>query len=402
MQKLALTLAMLMATTAPSFAQFPGGAAATGPIEVGVITLQPESTPITTVLPGRVIASATADVRPQVGGVVTEVQVREGQRVEAGAVIAKVDPATYEADVAVAEAALVSAQAQVPTAQATVERYQTLNASGGISRAELDTALVTLAQAQAAVTSAEAQLRVANLTLERSTITAPISGVLGTINVQVGSLLTASQTEALTTIRQVDPVDITLVESSANLLSARQSSRDRQPPSDTAEPPRLAVTLTLEDGSSYDQEGSVSSMDMVVSETTGTFTLQASMPNPDRVLLPGMFVRATISFGDQDGIFLVPQRAVTFNEDGLPTAYFVGADKTVEQHVLAASRVVNNAWVVTDGITAGDQLIVDGLQKIEVGTAISPLEVTMEANGVIYQEAPAVPSEGAAPAEGAN
>lgn len=382
------------------------GMGAMGPTEVGVITLQPESTPITSVLPGRIIASATADVRPQVGGIVTEVLVREGQPVEAGAVIARIDPATYEADVAVAEASVASAEAQVPTAQATVDRYRTLVASGGISQAELDTAEVTLAQAQAAVTSAKAQLRVANLTLERSTITAPISGIVGAINVQVGSLLIASQADALTTIRQVDPVDVTLVESSSNLLSARQSMRSQQPAEATDEPPRLAVTLTLEDGSAYDQEGSVSSMDLVVSETTGTFTLHASMPNPDRLLLPGMFVRATIHFGEQDNVYLVPQRAVTFNEDGQPTAYFVGADSKVEQHVLTAERAVNSAWVVTAGVEAGDRLIVDGLQKIDIGTEVSPIEVTVEANGVVYQDMPqgqpaagSAPPEGAAPAE---
>lgn len=270
-----------------------------GPTEVGVIALQPEAAPITTVLPGRVVASATAEVRPQVGGVVTEVLIREGQQIAAGEAIAKVDPATYEADVAVAEASVVSAQAQLPTAQTKVERYQTLVGSGGISQSELDTAQVELAQVKAALAGAEAQLKVAQLTFERSTIAAPISGIVGAVNVQVGSLLTAGQADGLTTIRQVDPVDITLVESSSNLLTSRQAMQGREPAADTSEPPRVAVTLTLEDGSAYDQEGSIASMDMVVNETTGTFTLRASMPNPRRVLLPGMFVRATINFGEQ-------------------------------------------------------------------------------------------------------
>lgn len=413
MNKFALPLLVaLLASTAigPAIAQPAGGppagmgmpGMAMGPTEVGVITLQPESAPISTLLPGRVIASATADVRPQVGGVVTQVYVREGQQIAAGETIATVDPSTYEADVAVAEASLVSAQAQLPTAQAKVDRYTTLAGSGGISQAELGTAQVELAQAKAAVAGAEAQLKVAKLTLERSTITAPISGIVGAVNVQVGSLLTANQADGLTTIRQVDPVDITLVESSANLLNSRRAIQQRDSaPADTSEPPRLTVTLTLEDGVSYDQQGTISSMDMVVSQTTGTFTLRASMPNPVRLLLPGMFVRATINFGEQDGVFLVPQRAVTFNAAGNPTAHFVGADNKVEQRELTAERVVNNSWVVTQGVTAGDRLIVDGLQKIQVGGEVKPLEVTMDASGVIHQETPqALPQGGNMPQNG--
>lgn len=402
----ALALVTLVASAAGVHAQ-PGGGppggmpgmGSAGPVQVGVVVLQPEAAPVATVLPGRVVASATAEVRPQVGGLVTSVSMREGQEVKQGDVIATVDSATYEADVAVAEASLASAQAQLPTAQSKVDRYRTLLTSGGVSQAELDTAEVELAQARAAVTSAEAQLRIANMTLEHSRITAPISGIIGTVNVQVGSLLTANQADPLTTIRQIDPVEITLVESSSNLLASRAAMAGADAGTDgaAAEPPRLAVTLTLEDGSAYDQEGSVSSMDMVVSETTGTFTLRARMPNPDRLLLPGMFVRATVAFGAQEDVYLVPQRAVTFNEEGLPTAFFVAEGSTAEKRVLTADRVVNNAWVVTDGIAPGDRLIVDGLQKIRNGGDVMPLEVTIEDNGVVYQEAPAAMPSGTMP-----
>ena len=404
MKPIAFPLALLLLASAANLAMaqpaggpppgmdMPGmdmpGMGAMGPTEVGVLTMTPESAPITTVLPGRVVASATAAVRPQIGGVVTEVLVREGQQINAGDVIARVDPATYEADVAVAEASVVSAEARLPTAQSKVDRYEALVTSGGISQSELDTARVDLAQARAALAGAEAQLKVANLTLERSTITAPISGIVGAVNVQVGSLLTANQADSLTVIRQVDPVDVTLVESSANLLTSRQAMQGGAPEGDAASPPGLTVTVTLEDGIVYDQQGTISSMDMVVSETTGTFTLRASMPNPDRVLLPGMFVRATITFGEQDGVYLVPQRAVSYNADGRPTAYFVGADNIVEQRELTTERVVNNALVVTSGIEPGDRLVLDGLQKIRAGGEVAPLEVTMDANGVVHQDPP--------------
>lgn len=415
----ALVVGLLIA--APTFAQPAGGPppgmagmGAMAPTEVGVITMKPETAPVTSVLPGRVIASATAQVRPQVGGVVTAVMVKEGQRVETGDLIATVDSAAYEADVAVAEASVVSAEAQLPTAEATVQRYQTLVSSGGISQAELDTANVTLAQARASLASAQAQLQTAQLTLKHSQITAPIAGVVGAVNVQVGSLLTANQVDALTTIRQIDPVDVTLSESSANLIASRSAmsapppSEDDTPPA----PPELRVTLTLEDGSAFDQEGSVLSMDMVVSETTGTFTLRASVPNPNRILLPGMFVRATLHLADQENVYLVPQRAVTFNAAGQPTAYFVGAENKVEQRVLTATRAIDNSWVVTAGVNPGDQLIVDGLQKIQPGGEVSPLEVSLQDNGVILQEMPSAvpqmtgemlgptPPEGSAPMQG--
>lgn len=399
---LAATFLISTATLAQPAGGPPAGMSGMGgATQVGVVTLKAETAPITTTLPGRVIASATAEVRPQVGGVVTAVEVDEGQPVDAGDLIATVDAASYEAEVAVAEATLASAQAQLPSAQSKANRYETLASSGGVSEADLDTARVELAQAKATLASAEAQVRSAELTLERTRITAPIAGIVGSVNVQVGSLLTANQADALTTIRQIDPVDVTLVESSSNLLASRSAVRGGPPAdADASAPPALAVTLTLEDGSSYDQTGSISSMDLVVSETTGTFTLRASMPNPERVLLPGMFVRATIDFGDQENVFLVPQRAVTFNADGKPTAFFVGADGKADQRELTAERVVNNAWVVTDGISDGDQLIVDGLQKVSQGSEVSPLEVTIEDNGVIYQEAPAVPTTGATGATG--
>jgi membrane fusion protein, multidrug efflux system len=371
-----------------------GGMGATGPTSVGVVTLGAETVPMTTVLPGRVAASATAEVRPQVGGIVTAVNFTEGQQVSKGDMLITIDAGTYEADVASAQASLQSAQAQLPTAQSKVNRYRELVNSGGIAQTELDTAEVELAQAEASLASAQAQLRIANLTLEQASIKAPISGIVGTADVQVGSLVTANQADVLTTIRQVDPVDITLAESSSNLLSLRHSlttgGEDQSPPA----PP--SVTLTLEDGTPYDQTGSVSAADFVVSQTTGSFTIRATMPNPDRLLFPGMFVRATVSIGEQDSVFLVPQRAVTFNSNGEPTAYFVGADGKAEQRVLSAERELNNSWVVTAGVSEGDQLIVDGLQKINPGSEVSPIAVTIEDNGVVYQEAPQnVPSAAA-------
>lgn len=367
-----------------------GGAAAT---EVGYVVLQPQSVPLTTTLPGRIVASASAQVRPQVGGIITSVEVEEGQPVEAGDLLFTIDDKNYQAEVAAAEADLASAKAQLPSAEAKVTRYESLLGSGGVSQADLDTAKAELGQAEAAVLSAEAQLQVKQITLEQTKITAPISGILGTLDAEIGSLVTASQADALATIRTIDPVYVELVESSVNILALRSETQDGLP---EQQPPSPQVNLTLEDGRLYSEVGSISSADLVVSETTGTVTMRATIANPDRTLLPGMFVRTHIAIGEQENAFLVPQRAVSFNSRSEPTAFFVTADNKAEQRVLTATRDMNNAWVVTEGVSAGDKLIVDGLQKIDDGSAVTPLEVTISEDGVVYQDM----STSAAPAQG--
>jgi membrane fusion protein (multidrug efflux system) len=407
----ALTPAFAFAQPAgmPPGGGMPGMGAAT---QVGYVELQPQNVPLTTTLPGRVTASATAQVRPQVGGIITAVAVQQGQPVEAGELLFTINDKNYRAEVAAAEASVASARAQLPSAESKVTRYETLSASGGVTQTDLETARVELAQAEASVQSAEAQLQIKQISLEQTQVTAPISGMVGTVNAEVGSLVTAGQADALATIRTVDPVYVELVESSANILTLRPEMASGAEP----EPPATSPTLqiTLEDGSLYAEQGSISSADLVVSETTGTVSLRATMPNPERVLLPGMFVRAHIAIGEQADAFLVPQRAVTFNSRGEPTAYFVSAENTAEQRVLTATRDMNNAWVVTAGVSAGDKLIVDGLQKISDGAAIAPLAVTISEDGVVYQDmgasaapagAPAgmgaAPPEGMAPPEGA-
>jgi membrane fusion protein (multidrug efflux system) len=390
---LALTATAMLLGSAAVFAQpmgsppgGPGMGMSLGPTEVGVVTLSAQSVPMTTLLPGRDVASATAEVRPQVGGMITAVNVSEGQRVEAGDVLFTIDAASYEAEVAVAEANVASAEAQLPAAEATVTRYTALVASGGVAQTELDAAQASLAQAKASLISAQASLRVAQLTLERASVTAAISGTVGAIAAQVGTLVTANQADALTTIRQLDPVEIELAESSANLLALRQSLAAGTLEGTGAIAPK--VTLKLEDGSDYDQSGTVSAADVVISQTTGSFTIRVSMPNPDGTLMPGMFVRATVTLGNQPHAYLVPQRAVTFNNDGDPTAYFVTAGGKAEQRVLTADREVDNAWVVTAGVSDGDQLIVDGLQKVSNGGDVNAVAVLIEDNGVIIQQPP--------------
>lgn len=351
-------------------------------VEVGYVEMQPQAVPVTATLPGRVLASASAQIRPQVGGIITSVEVNPGQPVKAGDLLFTIDDQTASAEVAAAQASVVGAEAQVSSAQDKVGRYETLAESNNVSQVELATARVELAQAQATLQSAQAQLQAKQISLKQTRIITPIDGIAGTVNAELGSLVTAGQADALATIRTIDPVYVALVESSANIASLRPSG----PATEDTPPPMPTVQLTLEDGTVYDQQGTLSSADLVVSETTGTVTLRATIDNPNMILLPGMFVRAHVAIGEQENVFLVPQRAVTFNSRSEPTAYFVTADNTVEQRVLTATRDMYNAWVVTSGITAGDKLVVDGLQKISDGAAVQPLLVEISENGVVYQD----------------
>jgi membrane fusion protein, multidrug efflux system len=371
--------------------------------QVGYIVMEPQSVPMTTTLPGRVVAYSTAEVRPQVGGIITSVSVKEGQTVAEGDVLFTIDDQNYRAEVEAAEASVSSAEAQLPSAESKVSRYQSLIDTGGVSQADLDTAKVELAQAKASVASARAQLRSAEITLAQTSIKAPIAGVVGSVATEIGSLVTAGQADAMTTIRKTDPIYVTLVESSSNMLSNRPD--DANGPAEDMPSPK--VSLTLDDGSVYDQTGTISSADLVVSESTGTVTLRATIPNPKFVLLPGMFVRAHVEIGEQDGVFLVPQRAVTFSSNGEPAAFFVTEDNKVEKRVITATQDMNNSWVVTAGVTAGDKLVVDGFQKISDGTSVSPIEVTISEDGVVYQDMSASampaggpPADGSAPAGG--
>lgn len=351
-----------------------------GPTEVGVVSIEHQDVPYTSTLPGRVAASKTAEVRPQVGGILKSVDFLEGREVSAGDLLYQIESDSYQASLASAEATLKRAELAVSSAQSTVDRYEKL-VGGGVSQTSLEDARISLLQAEADVAAAQATVTAAQINLDHTSITAPLSGVIGLSSVNQGALVTASQSTALATIRQLDPVYIDLVDSSANLLKLRKALKSGILSGNGRDG---TVALLLEDGSEYEQIGSISQADLVVSETTGTFEVRATMPNPDRILMPGMFVRAIVEHGTENA-FLVPQRAVTFNSNGNATVLVVSEDSTAETHVLETSRSYGNAWVVTGGLEDGDQIIVDGLQKISDGSEISPLPVEIDEDGVILQ-----------------
>lgn len=364
----------------------PGSAPAEdqAPVEVGVVTLESRAVPFTSELPGRVLASATAGIRPQVNGIVREQLFQEGSEVAAGDVLYRLESDTFQAAHDLAAATLKGAEAALAGAQARFDRTRRLAETNTVSSQALDDARVDLLQAEANVASATAALASAQINLDNTTIRAPIPGRIGISAVSVGSLVTANQSEALATIRQIDPVNVDLMDSSANLLRLRAQGRAGTLGRNSDGRP--SVRLILEDGSEYGETGTVSLAEITVSETTGSFALRAHFANPHRILRPGMFVRATVHVGSTPNAFLVPQRAVTRNAAGEATAFFVSDDGRAETRILLVGRSVGNDWLATRGVAEGDRLIVDGLQKISDGTPVAPVEVEIDSNGVVEQD----------------
>ncbi len=390
---LAVGLAACSEQSAPTGGP-PGGA---GPVEVGTVALKAEAVPIVVEVAGRTTASAIADIRPQVDGIIKRRVFTEGSTVKAGDLLYEIDPSSYQAAYDSAAASLEKAQAALPSAQAKVDRYNQLVGVNSVTAQSLDDAKASLAQAKADIASAEAAVETAKINLDFTKVRAPIGGLIGTSTVTEGALVTAKQTTALATIRQIDPIYVDLSDSSANLLRFRtmmnsgKLTRGDGPPT---------VKLILEDGSTYGESGKLDTMDATVSETTGTFSIRSAMANPDRQLLPGMYVRAVITIGVDPKGFLLPQRAVDRNAKGAATAMFVTADNKVETRILETVQAVGSNWLVDEGIKDGDRLIVDGLQKIRDGQSVNPVAVTLDATGVVHSTEAAAPAAAAAPATG--
>ncbi|HEY5797441.1 MAG TPA: efflux RND transporter periplasmic adaptor subunit [Bosea sp. (in: a-proteobacteria)] len=347
--------------------------------QVSVMVLRPQSVAISAELPGRVAASLVAEVRPQVGGLVKSRLFREGSEVKAGDLLYEIDPAPYQAALDSAVASLAKAEAAVPSAQAKVDRYRDLIRQNAISKQDNDDAVAAHAQALADVASAKASLETARINLGFTRVTAPIGGRVDRSTLTPGALVTASQTTALTTIRALHPINVDVIQSSTNLLKFRSAVAEGRL---RLTGPNVAVKLKLDTGAQYTQSGKLEFAEANIDETTGTFTVRAEFPNPDRLLLPGMFVRAVIQEGVAENSFLLPQRAVTRNTKGEATARFVAADGKVEERVIATSRSVGNNWLVDQGVKDGERIIVEGAQLVRPGQTVTGNEVTIdEASG---------------------
>lgn len=372
-----------------------GGQAAGGPpgmpgrggaTKVGVITVHPRDVPITETLPGRTTASAVAEVRPQVSGIIKKRVFTEGALVKAGDVLYEIDDRLYQAAFDSAKADVEKADAAIPNAQAKVNRYNELADAKGVSRQDLDDARATLAQARAGALAVRAALQTAQINLDNTRLRAAISGPIGTSTVTEGALVTANQTTALATIRQIDPIYVDMTVSSAVMLRIRKMV-DRAKLA-TGDGP--GVTLTLDDGTPYVSPGRLISTEANVDEGTSSVTMRASFTNPDRLLLPGMYVRATVELGKDTNVFLLPQRAVGRNSKGQATVVVVGADNKSELRLIEPERAWGNFWVVRNGIDDGDKVVVDGTQNVRgSGQPVAPVAVELDDKGLTKEIAPA-------------
>ena len=367
------------------------GAAAAQETPVSVVTMKQRELPFTARLPGRAVAFQTAEIRPQVSGVVTSVAFKEGGTVSKGELLYQIEDRSYSAALAQSQAAVAKAQAAVPTAETNLARYQRL-VNSGATQIEYENAKVTLLQAKADVESAQAALRSAEINLDYTKIRAPFDGIASATGINVGNVVTANQTTSMMTLRQINPIYIQLTESSTNLLKLERmlASGDLK-----GSPKDAVIRLTLEDGKEYDHTGTLDMSEMAVSETTGTFNIRAVFENPNRRILPGMYVRATVEIGRETG-YLIPQRAATRDARGKLTAQFVSAENTVEVRTFEDARTSNNSWLVTKGIKDGDKLIVDGFQWIGPGAKVKPTEVQIDEDGLVMEQtaqaAPAAPT----------
>ncbi len=355
-------------------AAVPAGAQDAPPPAVSVETVQPRSVTLTSVLPGRVRASAEAEVRPQVSGIVTERLFEEGGAVEAGEILYRIDPVSYEATVAQARAAVAQAEAELRAAEQEAERIQTLSARGISSSANEDEAVSSRDAAAAGLEAARAQLRTAEIEFDRTEVRARLSGRIGFSEASQGALVTASQATPLAIIRTLDPVYVDVTQSAADLLEWRR----REGPAAAG---HREVSLELADGSTYPARGRLSAAEPHVDEQTGVVLLRMSFPNPDGLLLPGMYVQVEMPTGTAEDVFLVPQEGVSRDRRGNPTALVVNGDNVVEQRDLTILKDRGSDWIVSEGLNPGDRVIVAGLQKVAPGATVVPEERGENADG---------------------
>lgn len=339
------------------------------PAAVTVMTLKARDVTLTTKLPGRVVASGTAEVRPQVNGIITKRLFKEGSEVKEGAPLYQIDAASYRAQVAAARASVDQAKARLSAAQKEAERQQQLLSRSVATQQNVDDAISTRDADAAALEVAQAQLLSANIDLDRTTIRAPLSGIVGLSQTTQGALVTAGQATALAVIRKLDPVYVDVTQSAEELIRWRKGKTLA-----SLEGADKTVKLILADGSTYDHTGELTAAEPHVDEQTGVVVLRLTFPNPDRTLLPGMYVQVDMPQGVIHGAILAPQRGVSRDTRGNPTALVVTADNKVEERKLTVVSDKGNDWIVSKGLKSGDRIIIAGLQKVRPGMTVKPEE----------------------------
>ncbi|MEO6218274.1 MAG: efflux RND transporter periplasmic adaptor subunit [Sphingomonas sp.] len=345
-----------------------GRRGASGPPQVGYVILQATSVPITTELAGRTTAYQSSEVRPQVSGIIRRRYFTEGSLVRKGQALYEIDPSLYRAATNQAQANLASAAANAEATRIKAERYKPLADIEAVAKQDYTDVAAQARQAAAAVAQNRAALETARINLRFTTVPAPITGRIGRSLFTEGALVTASQTDPLATIQRLDPIYVDIQQSSADLLTLR-----RQLQSGGLVATKADVRLKLEDGSDYGYAGTVEFSEVVVDPATGTVTLRARFPNPQGLLLPGMFVRATFAQSIDNSAYLVPQQAVARDPKGNATIFLVGPGNKAVQRTVTATRVVGTNWVVTNGINPGDKIIVQGVGKVKPNQPVVPV-----------------------------
>lgn len=333
------------------------------PPAVSVIKIEPQTIHLTTTLPGRISAFRQAEIRPQVNGIIVKRLFQEGSYVEQGQQLYQIDDAPYKAQLASAEADLKSASATIQSVRSRAERFEKLLKTNSISKQEYDDAVAQLAQAEANIAVAQAAVDVANVNFNYTKVYAPISGRIGKSFVTEGALVTANQSQHLAVITQLDPIYADLTQSSTEMMAMRQNL---QSGSD------IPVTLSFEETNiPYKETGKLQFSDVTVGETTGSVQLRALFPNPDGLLLPGLFVRATINMGEKE-VLLIPQQAAVRNPDSSLVVWVVDGENKVNPTPITVSGSHKNQWIVTSGLESGAQIVVEGFQKIAPGAVVTP------------------------------
>ncbi len=340
--------------------------------EVGVVTLALQPTTLKSELAGRTAAQMVAQIRPQVGGIVQKRAFTEGAMVKAGELLYQIDPASYQSTQASAKASLARAEATASAARLKAKRQADLFAIEAISQQDNEDAQTALQQAEADVASAHAALETASINLERTRIVSPIAGRVEASTVTPGALVTANQETALTTVQQLDPIYVDIPQSSLEVLQLRKALASG---SLTSEGDAARIQLVLEDGSTYAHEGKLQFAGVTVNATTGAVTLRALVPNPEHLLMPGMYVRARLDKGTDPEALLVPQPAIGRDNTGKATALVVNAENKVEQRKVVVAEAIGTNWRVTDGLKAGERVIVEGSGKVRPGQSVRVVDV---------------------------
>ena len=335
------------------------------PAEVGTYTINQQEIILQQELPGRTVIALSSEIRPQIGGIIESQLFTEGSSVKKDEVLYKVNASSYEATYNQAKAAYSNALANVKAAKLKDERYKELLKIDGVSKQEYEDANVSYLQVLANVEEKKAAMQSAKINLEYTQIKSPISGHIGISSVSKGALVTANQTTALATVRSLDPIYVDFTQSSVEMLKLKKLLQQKD-----IKAANTTVTLKLEDDSTYENLGELKLQELAVDEMTGSVTLRAEFPNAQNTLLPGMYVKIIINEAVSTKAILVPQQGVSFDEKGNATAMIVNKNNEVERRVITIDRTIKDYWLIKEGLTVGEHLIIEGLNKVKTGDKI--------------------------------